>query len=387
MCTENLSPLDQMSWGGAPYASFSPDSILGKSSPLSPFSGGSPLGSPSASFAPSPLLNGLNGQQNGLQQQDPLGQAIKTLLSEIFKMAGLPDPFAQQKQPQPPVQNQQPGQSQCGCCCSGSQGSGAAGSADPTASLTPQPSLTPGIPQFPGAPAPQPAPGSPSSPPSPTGGPSPTDPPQPGGTDLRSRMVANARQLANSGLRFSGDMENQQYNPQYWEQVNIDGNSFWKVKDGVNPSTAVQDVFNNPNRYAIDCAAAINLIGMKSILDTTGAADFNNKYAGLTMRGWLTKTDAGGWDTNGALSRVTGSVGSPHNPAGMQPGDVMYISNPSGAGTAWQGENVIYLGKDEQGQDLYFGHPFGIMTAQQILSALDSDGQTDAYVTNIHGYV
>lgn len=127
MCSGQIEPL-----GGA-------NGLGGLSSLLSGLGGGnalggsqigSPFGNQSANFSPSPLLNGLNGQ-NGQSQgcgcsccqkaqgnqppNQPPGQGqgcqkgkgqgknknqmqdfIKTLLSFIFKMLGMGDPFSQQ---------------------------------------------------------------------------------------------------------------------------------------------------------------------------------------------------------------------------------------------------------------------------------------------------
>jgi hypothetical protein len=186
----------------------------------------------------------------------------------------------------------------------------------------------------------------------------------------------NAR-MKDGSVTFQGDMSRQQYNPRYWQQaVGPDGQPYWQVRPGVNPSDAINDVFRNTGergKYQIDCAASTNLALMKAKLDTMGAEDFNREFNGFAIRGWETYSvdrATGQWnfDINGGIDNLTGSrdnlTGKPEN---LKPGDLVYFTNPNvrEGSSANQGENAIFLGFDASGQPLFFGNPIGIVAGTQ----------------------
>jgi hypothetical protein len=192
---------------------------------------------------------------------------------------------------------------------------------------------------------------------------------------VRTATIDSAKQfndgMSSGRLSFEGDLSQQNYNEQYWEPVVMDGKQFWRVKEGVNPSDAINDVFNG-GEYSMDCAASTNMVLMKAKLDTIGAEGFNQHYRGLTINGWDTGTDPNGtgflqFDGDGALDGHRGNTqelgGSSSN---LRPGDLAYFNNPNVAAgqSASQGENAIYLGKDASGQPIFFGNPIGMSVGE-----------------------
>jgi hypothetical protein len=173
--------------------------------------------------------------------------------------------------------------------------------------------------------------------------------------------------MSSGRLKFQGDMAQQQFNPEFWEPKVIDGKQFWQVKPGVNPSDAINDVFNGGS-YAIDCAASINLVLLKAKMDTIGVDKFNSNYNGLALHGWDTGVDPYGtgilqFDSDGPLDGHSGDV---HNNDGsadnLRPGDFTYFRN---LGVEYgssdnQGENALYVGRDANGEPVFFGNPIGM---------------------------
>jgi hypothetical protein len=176
----------------------------------------------------------------------------------------------------------------------------------------------------------------------------------------------------NSGrLSFEGDMTKQQYNEEFWEPVTIEGREFWRVKEGINPSDAINDVFENGS-YTLDCAASTNMVALKAEMDTIGVDNFNSDYNGLTMSGWTVGTDKHGtgqleFDLNGPLDYYSGDA---HNNDGnaedLRPGDFVYFRNldVEYGSAANQGENAFYMGNNENGEPVFFGNPIGMATGE-----------------------
>lgn len=224
----------------------------------------------------------------------------------------------------------------------------------------------------------------------------------------RTSVVENSNamndRMHDGSVGFSGNMENQKFNNQYWEQTHLDGKQYWKVKDGVKASDAVSDIFKKQNgqKYDMDCAASINMVLLKSKLDTIGAEDFDKQYDNMTVRGWSTWNGQPGggnasWDVNGGLDHVSGDRnnlnGSVDN---LQIGDYAYFTNPNvpqGAGAA-QGENAIYMGQDQAGNPMFFGNPIGIIHDDQcsfgqlstIHGAVSQNGLVAADINQEQGY-
>jgi len=175
-------------------------------------------------------------------------------------------------------------------------------------------------------------------------------------------------------IGFQGSLQNQQYNPKYWKEVELDGKKIWRIRDKddegnrINPSDAINDVFaNDGGKYKLDCAASTNLISLKAKLDTIGAGDFNKQYDKMHIRGWSTwnadHNGKVGWDHNGAMTNVNGERSGKGKVEDLQAGDFTYFTNRGRAQNSGpsQGENAYYLGNDENGKPMFFGNPIGII--------------------------
>ena len=200
---------------------------------------------------------------------------------------------------------------------------------------------------------------------------------------MRTHTVEGAKILddarkAGRGMGFQPDMNNPKVNPQFWDVQN----GQIKLKPGVRPSEAVDDVFKNPNKYALDCAAGAHLVGLRAISKTIGATDFDRSHANLKLKGWQSSRQ--GQNAGGSFNHVTGT---PEGRAGNapKPGDAGYIKNPDNVSVAWQGENVIYLGNGQ-----YFGHPGGIKSKDEWVNWINTNARKpgatqSAYMSSLNG--
>ncbi len=201
---------------------------------------------------------------------------------------------------------------------------------------------------------------------------------------MRTHTVEGAKILdqakkAGRGMGFQPDMNNPKVNEQFW---NVGPNGQVSLKPGVPPSAAIDDVFANPQNYALDCAAAAHLVGLRAIRQTIGAGDFNRSHANLSLKGWQASRQGQG--PAGSINHVTGTPEGRANGA-PRPGDLGYIKNPDNISAAWQGENVIYLGNGQ-----YFGHPGGIKSKDDWVgwinqNARKPDATRSAYMTSLNG--
>jgi protein-glutamine gamma-glutamyltransferase len=181
----------------------------------------------------------------------------------------------------------------------------------------------------------------------------------------RANIVAAARALNSSGAKFA-TFENTKGNPQFWTRTE---KGELQLRQGVSPSVAIQDIFNQGGLYAFECATATVIILYKAVLDTLGAEIFNRNFSQLVLYDWNYDQDLG--------------LISSDQIQEAYPGDVLYFKNPDydPKTPEWQGENTILLGPDQ-----YFGHGIGIASSQQIINALNSKRRqgstTGAYLMN-----
>jgi protein-glutamine gamma-glutamyltransferase len=185
----------------------------------------------------------------------------------------------------------------------------------------------------------------------------------------KSAILNNALSMnrkAQSGhIGFGRSMEHQVYSPKYWDELYMNGRQYWKVKAGIDEARAIRDVFDaNGGYYKIDCAAAINLIVLKSKLDTIGDEKFNKHFYNLIVKGWElhTQPDGKDWKEDKSLEIQKGSEYHLGNVDDLEVGDYVYYKNPNPfvQGRAEQGENALYLGKDSEGYPTFFGLNIGI---------------------------
>ncbi|GLX67299.1 protein-glutamine gamma-glutamyltransferase [Paenibacillus glycanilyticus] len=167
---------------------------------------------------------------------------------------------------------------------------------------------------------------------------------------LRDRTVNAAKMLQNSRADFAV-FRNSRCNPQFWTRTDNGG---FQMNPGVQPSDAINDIFQNGELYGFECATAIVIVLYKAVLDTIGAQMFNSLFNPLYLRDWNHDSD---------LWFIT-----TQNKNESYPGDVMYFRNPDHDRDTpeWQGENVVKLS-----EDLFFGHGIGIETSEEIINALN----------------
>ncbi|AZK45257.1 protein-glutamine gamma-glutamyltransferase [Paenibacillus lentus] len=165
---------------------------------------------------------------------------------------------------------------------------------------------------------------------------------------MRAAIVQAAKDFNASGAKFA-TYKNSRANEQYWTRMSNGG---FRLKEEVQPSEAIVDIFNNGYRYAMECATAMVVILYKGILDSIGADAFNKHFNQLVLYDWQ-------YDSDLQLIRAQQATA----------GDVVYFENPdfNPQTPEWQGENAIVLDNG-----LYFGHGLGISSAESIVNALNA---------------
>ncbi len=138
------------------------------------------------------------------------------------------------------------------------------------------------------------------------------------------------------------------------------------VRQGVRPSDAINDVFENTKKYGMECATATMIILYKGILDVIGPDDFDRTFDRLRIFRWSQE------HPHFTKAKQVGQL------PGLLPGDHVYFENPEfhPDHSAFQGENVIYLGDGQ-----YYGHGLGTGTAEEIIQSLNElrkDGATQS---------
>lgn len=179
---------------------------------------------------------------------------------------------------------------------------------------------------------------------------------------LRNYIIESAILLNRSDVTYA-IFKNSYCNLTYWT-LQEDGG--FKLKPGVRPSAAIQDIYMNGSQYAFECATAMVIIFYKAVLHAVGDPQFNQLFPDILLWDWHYDKDLGIFTikTNEFI-----------------PGDVLYFSNPdvNPANPEWQGENTVYLERDT-----YYGHGIGIRSEQEMIEALNAhrrpDSQRSAYL-------
>lgn len=87
-----------------------------------------------------------------------------------------------------------------------------------------------------------------------------------------------------------------------WEVVQRGANRYLLMRETdnagqpVKPSDAINDVFNNRQDYAFDCASPMRLLNLKATLETIGIDDFDSHAGRLQVSSWYDKDDSSGFD-------------------------------------------------------------------------------------------
>lgn len=168
--------------------------------------------------------------------------------------------------------------------------------------------------------------------------------------NMRAGIIAAANSMNNGGTDFS-DFKNSRCNPRFWTRTDNGG---FQLNQGVAPSAAIEDIFENGSLYAFECAMAMVMILYKATIGAIGASAFDRHFGDIFLWDW-------NYDSN--LQMITTFERSD-----MQPGDVVYFKNPDHdpRKPEWQGENAIMLGGDR-----YYGHGLGIKSASEMIAALN----------------
>ncbi|MFT7625667.1 MAG: hypothetical protein ACI9WU_004858 [Myxococcota bacterium] len=139
----------------------------------------------------------------------------------------------------------------------------------------------------------------------------------------------------------------------------------FRLQPGVTASVALNAFFAAPEGYGMECATAISVIHYAAVryafFAATGSDDlFDQRFTDMTI-GRLYQ------GTENDIRMARKEVGT----SNMGLGDHAYFHNPSvhpdAVAGGWNGENVIILG-----DDLYFGHPFGVTSSAEIIEKLNS---------------
>ncbi|KHF41625.1 protein-glutamine gamma-glutamyltransferase [Halalkalibacter okhensis] len=169
--------------------------------------------------------------------------------------------------------------------------------------------------------------------------------------NARKNVIDSSISMNDSEMEFTV-FEYARCNPQYWYLTEMGG---FLLRQDVRPSEAIQDIYRNSSLYAFDCSTACVIIYYHAILNSIGDQNFNLIFPNLYLYSWHADSDLG-------LHNVYTNY--------FIPGDVVYFNNPDfHPDIHWlRGENAVVLG-----DDTFFGHGFGIMTAQQMIETLNEN--------------
>lgn len=168
--------------------------------------------------------------------------------------------------------------------------------------------------------------------------------------NLRGAIVGSALALNQSGAKFAV-YRRSHCNEMYWSRTDEGG---FRLRSGVAPSDAIQDIYLNGPLYGFECSMAMMIVMYKAVLDQIGSRAFNTYFTDLYLFDWHYDSDLGFAQGNRRL--------------GVYPGDILYFKNPdhNPETPEWQGENVIVLG-----DDLFYGHGIGVRNSSEIIGALN----------------
>ncbi|MBI1944833.1 MAG: hypothetical protein HYS27_04010 [Deltaproteobacteria bacterium] len=159
------------------------------------------------------------------------------------------------------------------------------------------------------------------------------------------------------------------FNDKYWTP---EGNGTFKLKPGVKPSEAFDDIFKDPKKYKFECATGLVIMQYKAMRDLLGKDDFDRVFPKLRVGPWQTEA---GYDKHVKFDGGS-TEATPERRGEVRAGDYGYFKNWDVSDDArkrgWQGENVVYLG-EVNGERMFFGHPFGIASEKTIVDYLNSE--------------
>jgi protein-glutamine gamma-glutamyltransferase len=177
---------------------------------------------------------------------------------------------------------------------------------------------------------------------------------------LRCRIVDASQALHHSNMNFE-PFEKSIANPRYWRRLNNGG---FRLLQGVKPSEAINDIFNQGHLYGTECATALVIVHYKALLEQLGAAKFDAMFPNIYLMNWDVRDQL--------LSEISSPVSTPRQIIG----DRVYFDNPQVSPEVpwWQGENTIVL-PDE----MYYGHGMGIKPKREVIAELNRQRQETAH--------
>ncbi len=193
--------------------------------------------------------------------------------------------------------------------------------------------------------------------------------------DALEAMRARALEAAISGMNLANDPGSDiEYDGQPGDGENKQGlldleffehraDYHFVLKRRKNPSAAMDSIFRGPTR--LECNTMMISIEYRAIRAANGDDRFDRACKNRTVRIEITAA---------RKRRVLGSwLKSVRNPSAetLVPGDWVYFANhedylfkhPAGA---WQGENALYVGDNEQGEKLFSGFGVHAVTADEM---------------------
>ncbi|MEE8407968.1 MAG: hypothetical protein V3T05_00045 [Myxococcota bacterium] len=204
-------------------------------------------------------------------------------------------------------------------------------------------------------------------------------------TELRvaTAMQHAARDMTNSNghSKFEFHGFPPKFNQEYFEGASGWGTTTaFRLKEGKGASAGIRDILANPDRYTFESATAIVLIWhvaqynlYEEKYGDEADTRFDAKFAGMKIGAWR-------YGDQIRFDRTDIDPGSDVALAGEWRYFKAWDIDDAGKWRGWQGENVIYVGKADRdgvypgirkGQEMYFGHPFGITTKEHIISKLN----------------
>ncbi|GAF15373.1 glutamine gamma-glutamyltransferase [Bacillus sp. JCM 19045] len=181
---------------------------------------------------------------------------------------------------------------------------------------------------------------------------------------LRTNILQASVALLQSGARFES-FQKSYCNPRFWYRM---PNGAFQLRQGVRPSSAIDDIFYNGQLYGFECATAIIMIFYKAVRESIDQPSFDRLFQQLYLYSWEHDEDLQ-LETREGTDFVIG--------------DCVYFNNPDFApeNAVWRGENAIKLD-----DDLYYGHGTAIASSEQIIFHLNQQrrpGSTlSAYLLN-----
>jgi len=180
--------------------------------------------------------------------------------------------------------------------------------------------------------------------------------------DLRASIINASNGLYRSGMDFAVFRETR-CNEAYWNKDNDGG---FRLKNGVSPSEAVSDIYNNGRMYATECATAMVIVYYKALVDVYPKGLFDETFREITLMNWH------------SLDRNLQEIGQMNRKSADIPADRRYFKNPQVdlATPEWQGENAIDMGTGK-----YYGHGVGIYPAEAIIRMLNENRRENATIS------